>query len=57
MAGLLSMGPGVLLFGRIVKAGGGSKLSVAAGTALITLSFGLVAWVVARLTLRLEPRN
>jgi hypothetical protein len=57
MAGMVSMAPGVLLFGRIVKAGGGSKLAVVAGTALIALIFYLVSIVVARATLRLEPRN
>jgi len=54
---MLSMGPTVLLFGRIVKAGGGSKLSVFAGTALIALTFGAVAVLVARLTMRLEPKD
>jgi hypothetical protein len=57
MAGMLSLGPGILLFGRIVKAGASSKVSVAVATAVLGLIFGLVTWTVARVTLRLEPRE
>ena len=45
-----------LLFGRIVAAGHGSKLYVAAGSAVVLLGFGLGATASARITLRLEPR-
>jgi hypothetical protein len=57
LAGMLSLGPGVILFGRIVKAGGHSKPSVVAGTACIALLFGVVTVAVAWATLRLERRN
>jgi hypothetical protein len=54
---MLSMGPGVFLFARIVKAGGGSKPAVIAGTACITLLFVIVTVAVAWATFRLEPRD
>lgn len=57
MAGILSLGPGILLFGRIAKAGGNSKLAVAGGTVVVALVFGVVTWAVSRLTLRLERRD
>jgi hypothetical protein len=57
LAGMLSLGPGVFLFGRIVKAGGGSKPAVVAGTACIALLFAVVTVAVAWATLRLEQKN
>jgi hypothetical protein len=57
MAGMLSLGPGVLLFGRIVKAGGHSKPAVVAGTACIALLFVVVTVAVSWATLRLEKKT
>lgn len=57
MSGVLSIGPAVLLFSRVVKAGGGSKLSVTLGTALIVLIFSGVTCAVAWATMRLESKS
>lgn len=57
MGGMVGMGLTVLLlFGRIIKAGHGSKLYIGAATIVVMLGFGLGALALARLTLRLEPR-
>jgi ribosomal protein S14 len=57
IGGLVGMGLTVLLlFGRIVKAGHGSKLFVGLGTVVVVLGFGLGAMALARITLRLEPK-
>jgi|GEM_PF-5745952 len=56
MAGLVAMGPGILLFSRVVHAGHGTKLSLLAGTAVVALAFGAGAILVALLTLRLVPK-
>ena len=57
MGGLVGMGLTVLLlFGRIVKAGHGSKLFVALATVVVVLGFGLGAMALARITLRLESK-
>jgi hypothetical protein len=57
MAGLCGMGLAVLLlFGRIVSAGHGSKLYIGAATVVVALAFALSAMAVGRITLRLEPR-
>jgi hypothetical protein len=57
LAGILSFGPGVLLFGSVVKAGGHSKVAVVAGTACIAALFVVVSLVVAWATLRLQQKN
>lgn len=57
MAGMVSFGPGVLLFGRILKAGGNSKASVVVGTACIALLFLVVTVGVAWAMLRLDKRT
>ena len=46
----------VLLFGRIVKAGGGSKLYIALATAILVAGFGLGATILARIGLRLVAK-
>jgi len=56
MAGLVAMGPGIILFSRVAHAGGGSKFSLLAGTAVVALAFGAAAVLVALLTLRLVPK-
>ena len=56
MAGLVAMGPGILLFSRVVRAGHGTKLSLLAGTSVVALAFGVSAVLVALLTLRLVPK-
>jgi hypothetical protein len=43
----------LLLFGRIVAAGHGSKLYIGLATAVVLAGFGLGALALARLTLRL----
>jgi hypothetical protein len=58
MGGMAGMGLTVLLlFGRIVKAGHGEKLYIAAGSGIVLLGFGLGAMALARLTLRLDPKS
>ena len=57
LAGMLSLGPGVLLFGRISKAGGGSKPAVIAGTACIAVIFLVVTVAVTWVTFRLEKKK
>jgi hypothetical protein len=57
LGGLGGMGLTVLLlFGRIVKAGQGSKLYIGLGTIVVALGFALGAMALARLTLRLEAK-
>jgi hypothetical protein len=57
MGGMVGMGLTVfLLFGRIVAAGHGSKLSIALATAVVLLGFGLASIAAARMTLRLERK-
>lgn len=56
MAGLVAMGPGILLFSRIARAGHGAKGYLLAGTAVVALAFGVGAVLVALLTLRLVPK-
>src|SRR3954468_19537109 len=47
MAGLVAMGPGILLFSRVVHAGHGTKLALLAGTAVVALAFSAGAVLVA----------
>ena len=57
LGGLIGMGLTVLLlFGRIVKAGHGSKAYIGLATILVLVSFGLGAMALARITLRLESK-
>jgi len=56
VGGLLGLGPGVLLFGRIVKVGGHSRAAVIVGTATIMLVFGLASILFARVMLALIPK-
>ena len=57
MGGLVGMGLAVLvLFGRIVKAGQGSKLYIGLATLVVVLGFALGAMALARITLRLESK-
>ena len=57
MGGMAGMGLTVLLlFGRIVAAGHGSKPYIGAASAVVLLGFGLGAAALARITLRLEPK-
>jgi high-affinity Fe2+/Pb2+ permease len=57
LGGLGGMGLTIILFfGRIVKAGQGSKLYIGFGTIAVVLGFALGAMALARITLRLEPR-
>jgi hypothetical protein len=57
MGGLVSLFPGILLFGRIVKAGGGSRLAVVEGTIVLALGFAVVSIACGRLALRLRPKR
>ena len=58
MGGMVGMGVTVLLlFGRIVTAGHGSKLYIGLATAVVLLGFGLSSIGLARLTLRLVPKT
>ena len=58
MGGMVGMGLTVLLlFGRIVKAGHGSKGYIALATAVVLFGFGLGAVALARITLRLERKT
>jgi uncharacterized protein (DUF983 family) len=57
LGGLASMFPAIFLFGRIVKAGNGSKWAVVAGTAVLIVLFGVASIVVGTLTLRLQPKR
>lgn len=57
MGGLAGMFPAIFLFGRIVKAGSGSRWAVLAGTLVVALGFGLVSIVFGVLTLRLQPKR
>lgn len=58
VGGLVGMGLTVLLlFGRIVKVGHGSKLFVALGTVVVVLGFALGAMALARITLRLDAKQ
>lgn len=57
LGGLIGMGLTVLLlFGRIVKAGHGSKPYIGLATILVLVGFGLGAMALARITLRLESK-
>ena len=57
IGGLAGMFPAILLLGRIVQAGNGSKWSVIAGTAVVALAFGAMSIAVGALTLRLQPKR
>lgn len=58
LGGLAGMAPAVFfLFAPIVKAGGGSRLSMLAGSAVVAACFGLGSIIFGRLTLRLVPRR
>ena len=58
MGGMVGMGLTVLLlFGRIVAAGHGSKLYIGLATAVVLAGFGLGSMGLARLTLRLERKG
>lgn len=57
MGGIAGMGLAVLvLFGRIVQAGQGSKLYIGLATIVVVLGFALGAMALARITLRLESK-
>jgi hypothetical protein len=57
LGGMAGMGLAVLLlFGRIVAWGHGSKLYIGAASAVVLFGFGLGAMALARLTLRLDPK-
>jgi hypothetical protein len=53
LGGVLSMGPGVLIMGRITRGQGGSPTSLLIGTAAIIAVFALVSVVAGRLALGL----
>jgi predicted RNA-binding Zn-ribbon protein involved in translation (DUF1610 family) len=53
MGGLVGMGPGVLIFGRVARAGGNSKISIVLATAAVLAFFSLGAIVAGRLALGL----
>ncbi len=58
MGGMLGMGLTVLLlFGRIVAAGHGSKVSIGLASGVVLLGFGLGALALARITLRLVRKT
>jgi hypothetical protein len=53
LGGVLALGPGVLLFGKITKGHGGSSLSMGLGTLAIILVFAAGSILAGRLTLGL----
>jgi hypothetical protein len=53
IGGLVALGPAILLFGRIIKAGHGSKVYLVAAMVEVMLAFGLASLALARITLRL----
>jgi hypothetical protein len=57
MGGLLGMGPAILLFGRIAKAGHGSAGAIVVGTIVVASAFGAGSMLLAWIFLRLEPKT
>jgi hypothetical protein len=57
LGGLVSMGPGVFLFGRLVRGHGGSVSSAVIGTAAVIAVFALGSIVAGRLALGLVPKR
>jgi hypothetical protein len=53
LGGVVSLGPAVLLFGRITRGHSGSSTSLLIGTAVIIAVFALVSVVAGRLALGL----
>ncbi|HVU52525.1 MAG TPA: hypothetical protein VHL80_17720 [Polyangia bacterium] len=57
LGGVVSMGPGVLLFGKLTRGHGGSMTSVLIGTLAILAVFAVGSIVAGRLTLGLVPKK
>jgi hypothetical protein len=55
--GLIGIGPGVLLLGRVTQRGGHSAASVIAGTVVAAACFALVSVIAGRLTLSLVRKS
>jgi hypothetical protein len=53
LGGLVALGPGVLIFGKITRGQGGSSMSVALGTLAIIALFAAGSILAGRLTLGL----
>ncbi|MES1209286.1 MAG: hypothetical protein ABUS79_25390 [Pseudomonadota bacterium] len=56
MGGFLGMGPAILLFGKIARAGHGSAAATVAGTILVGAAFALGSMLVASLAMRLVAK-
>jgi hypothetical protein len=57
MGGFLGMGPAILLFGKIARAGHGSAAATLGGTLVVALAFALGSMLVATLAMRLVPKT
>jgi hypothetical protein len=57
LGGLVSLGPGVLLFGRLTRGHAGSMSSAVIGTLAVIVVFSLGSIVAGRLTLSLVPKR
>jgi hypothetical protein len=56
MGGLLGLGPSILLFGKIAKAGHGSAAATVTGTIVVAFAFALGSLLVASIALTLVPK-
>ena len=56
LAGLLSLGPSILLFGRIIAAGHGAAASKIAATGVVIAGFVLGSTLLSWITLKLVPK-
>jgi uncharacterized protein (DUF983 family) len=57
MGGFLGMGPAIVVFGKIARAGHGSAAASVAGTLIVAAAFALGSMLVATLALRLVPKT
>ncbi|HXJ19332.1 MAG TPA: hypothetical protein VMT03_03795 [Polyangia bacterium] len=57
MGGFLGLGPSILLFGKIAKAGHGSAAATLTGTIVVAAAFALGSMLVASLALALVPKK
>lgn len=55
--GLLGIGPGIYLLGKLVKGHTGSALAIGAGTLVVVAAFGIGSISLAWLTLRLAAKR
>ena len=57
IGGFLGMGPAILLFGKIARAGHGSAAATLGGTIIVAAAFALGSVLVASLALSLVPKT